>query len=119
MVALGLICVGSRKSRDRIVEDVAITKIAADHCCLAGTRVRACQRMAAPFGKQAHLSRTECFDPRLDLGVSELAYIEMAAPVAFKPAKENVAGRLHEAVADHDPLPVVGVRTFPDIRLQH
>lgn len=54
-----------------------------------------------------------------DLDVTELPDMEMPAYVADHEAQEQVAGRLGEPEAVHDPLAVVGVDAPPGVGLQH
>jgi len=53
MVAFALIGVGRGKRRDGGVESVAFAKIFANRCCLAGARMRPCQR---PSAKMAYVT---------------------------------------------------------------
>ena len=63
----------------------------------------------------------------LDVGaalpVVELADVVVAGPAVdpldAEPAEKDVAGRLHQSLADHDPPAVVGVLALPDEPLQH
>ena len=109
MVALGLVGVGDGEVGDGLVEYVALAQVAADLGRLAGASVGTGQDMAAESAIVAHDGRREDLDYRLDLHVLELADIELPAHGPFGPAEEEVARRLHEALADHDPLAVVGI----------
>ena len=77
------------------------------------------QRLAAPPGKEGHLVAAEDLDPGRDLDVPELAEEEVASSPARGPAEQHVAGRLHEPVAVHDPLAVVGEVARGGVGLQH
>ena len=87
----------------------------------AGAPERACARASAHPQNPAYATMkvcTEQFGLRPDLHVPELPNVEMSAGVASRPAKEDVARRLHEPVAAHDPLPVIRVRALAGVRLQ-
>src|SRR5215831_4501276 len=109
MVALALIGVRDGEGRHCLVEGVALTEVPADLRGSAGAGVSARQRPGADLDVLRHDTRSERLDERSHLHVAELADIAMPAEFALRPAEEDVAGRLHESVAVHDPLSVIGV----------
>ena len=58
-------------------------------------------------------------DQRGELHVTQLADIEMAALGTEHPAEEQIRRRLHQPLAHHHPLAVVGVDTLTGIGFQH
>ena len=54
-----------------------------------------------------------------DLRVAKLAEVIVAAVQSARPAEEDVACRLHEALARHDPLAVVLVQGLAGVGLEH
>jgi hypothetical protein len=54
------------------------------------------------------------------LHVAELAYVEVvSAQGAHRPAEHHLAGGLHQALAHHDALPMVGIGALARIGLEH
>ena len=77
------------------------------------------QRPAAIISVLDHHARPKLLNWSPDLHVPELADVEMPAVPGLQPAEEDVARRLHQAAAVHDPLPVIRVDALTGVRLQH
>ncbi len=77
------------------------------------------QRVSAKLGEKGHPGGLERLDGKLDLDVPELADIEVTSSPPLRPSEEDVAGRLHEAEAVHNALPVVRVDALSRKALQH
>lgn len=58
-------------------------------------------------------------DDGRDLHVAQLAHVDVAAQRGARPAEEDIAGRLHQALAGHHALPLVGVQALACMGLQH
>src|SRR5215510_13500569 len=103
-VPLVLVGVGDREVREGLVEGLRLSEIACDQPGRAGARVRAGERPPTGLRVISHGPRREQLGERLELHVAELAHVEVAALGPDRPAQEQVAGRLHEALAYHHPL---------------
>jgi hypothetical protein len=55
-----------------------------------------------------HETQIEAFDDRADLGIAELADVEVAAAEALRPSQEYVACRLHQTRAGHEQCQQLG-----------
>src|SRR6516165_1346758 len=108
-VALVLIGVGHREVREGLVEGLRLPEITRDQPGRAGTRVCAGERPSTGLRVLPHGRWREEPDKRLELHVAELPHVEVATLGPDGPAQEQVAGRLHEALADHHPLAPVGI----------
>src|SRR5262245_12493578 len=118
VVALVLISIGLGEVGDGFVEYVALAKVSAYLCGLAGACVRMRERPSAQFGILHHDTAGKSFDQHADLHVLQLPDITVPAFRTHRPAKGDVAGRLHETVPIHHPLAMVGIHAFSSISLQ-
>src|SRR5262245_52778356 len=118
VVALVLISIGLGEVGDGFVEYVALAKVSADLCRLAGAGVRMRERPSAQLGILHHDATGESLDQHANLHVLQLPDIAVPAFRAHRPAKEEVAGRLHETVSIHHSLAMVGIYAFSSISLQ-
>src|SRR5262245_46878387 len=123
VVALVLIRVRRREVRDGLVEHVVLADVGSDRDAVARPRVCPGERLGAHLRVDPHPLR----DHRLDLGralhVAQLPDVEVAWPpvqavLDAVPAQEDVAGRLHQALARHHTLAVVGIRALADEALE-
>src|SRR5215813_9386277 len=117
VVALVLIGIGLGEVGDGFVEYVALAKVSADLCRLAGAGVRVGEGPSAQLGVLHHDATAESFDEHADLHVLELSDIAVPAFRTHRPAKEKVASRLHKTVPVHYPLAMVGIHAFSSISL--
>ena len=104
VIALDLIGISHREVRDGSIKGVGLAEVAADQGWFAGTGVGARSVPPHQSAKMTILAGLK-FDVELELHVPELADVEMPAVAVLRPAQEDVAGRLHEPVPLHDPLP--------------
>ena len=77
------------------------------------------QHPAAILGIDVHRGRVVHLDHRLDLHIVQLADVEVAAAAAVGPSQEQIAGGLHQALADDHALAVIVVRRLSQIGFQH
>ena len=119
VVFLILVRVARSELADGLVEGVRFAQIAADRRRIPGFRVGVGQGPTAQFGVQHMLHGRGPFDLGGHLHVPQLAHIEISSPTAMRPAKENIAGGLHQPLTRDDPLPVILVLTFARIGLEH
>src|SRR5262249_2069898 len=61
----------------------------------------------------------EVFEYRAHLHVSKLSDIEMTAAGSASPAEEEIAGRLYQALADHNSLAVIPMMALAKIGFQN
>src|SRR5262249_43218730 len=100
-----------------LCDSVRFGKDPADLCWLAGAGVRVREGPSAQLGILHHDATAESFDEHTDLHVLELSDIAVPAFRTHRPAKEEVASRLHKTVPVHHPLAVVGIDAFSSISL--
>ena len=120
VVAVVLVGVRLGELEHRAVEPVARAEVRGKRDGAAGTRVSAGERPAAHLrvGQDARLP--EQLELRRPLAVPQLAVVEVAPfrTRAGRPAEEHVAGRLHQALALDDSLPMVTLGRPAEIPLE-
>src|ERR1043165_4535992 len=124
VVTLVLIGVGDGELRDGAVEDIRAAKVGGDGDAVAGAGVPPGQRPAAQRAVQLESLRPQELDFDGEFPVPQLADVEVpGAPVKTRlhalPAQEDVAGRLHQPLAGHHPLALVGVPSGADEPAEH
>ena len=77
------------------------------------------KRLCAKLAVLPQHRHVPVFEDGRNLRVAKLAEIIVAANYSARPAKENVARRLHETLACHHPLAMVLVQGLPGVRLKH
>ena len=119
MVALVLVGVGLREVRDRLVELGRVAQVGRDGHPVPGAGVRPRQGPGAQPGVVRHALRDHQLDRERELPVTQLPQVEVVVdPVDVGhpvPAQEDVAGGLHQELAGHHALPVVGVLAGPAV----
>src|SRR5215470_6510230 len=118
-VALVLVRVGHREVREGPIERLRLPEIARDQPGCARARVRAGERPPTGFRVLPHGPWREELGERLELHVAELAQVEVTTLGPDRPAQEQVAGCLHEALAYHHPLATIGIGGGARVGLEH
>src|SRR5271165_360217 len=119
VVAKVLVGVFDRELAYRVVEGRIGAQVARNHCGIAGSRMRPCERPGAELAEFPQHRDVPVFHDGRDFRVAKLAEVIIAAVLSARPAEENVACRLHEALARHDPLALVLVQGLAGVRLEH
>src|SRR2546425_2348755 len=113
VVALVLVCVGLRERGHRAIEGVALAQVGSDGDAVAGAGVGARESPGTEPSPGLYRGNRLAADVNRPLPVAELAHIVVVLlpiqPPHPLPAKEDVAGRLHQSLAGHDALTVVAV----------
>src|SRR5262249_61994941 len=124
VVALILIGVRLGEGRQRLVEDVTRTEVAGDRDPVAGAGVSAGEGPAARPPVRGCTRGAERFKGDRPFPVFELAYVVVALVAVGPgtgalPAEEDVARRLHQALACNHPLAAVLVLALAGELLEH
>src|SRR5215203_1018384 len=119
VVPVGLVGVAFRDIGYRPIEALSLAEVAGDLNAITGAGVRPGQRPAAQAGIDDQLVGRHALDISRALHVLELPPIEISSFRAAKPAEEDVAGRLHQALPGHDAVSVVLVGVRRNVALQH
>src|SRR5271166_3150545 len=113
VVAKVLVGVFDRELAYCVVEGRIGAHVARDHRRIAGPRMRPSQRPGAKLAVFPQRRDVPVFQDGGDLRVAKLTEIIVAAVLSARPAEENVACRLHEALARHDRSPWFVCRDLP------
>src|SRR5215470_1442573 len=105
--------------REGLIERLRLPEIARDQAGCAGARVRAGERPPTGFRVLPHGPWREELGERLELHVAELAHVEVTTLGPDGPAQEEIAGRLHESLADDHPLAAIGIGGGAYVGLEH
>jgi hypothetical protein len=110
VVGLRTVGVGDGEGGYRLVQFLVLAAVAGDQPGIDAVGMGAGQQGAGHAAVVVDLVGGERGRVDASLAVAELAHLE-AAPFHRRPAEQDVADRLHPALAEDDPLPfVVGVR---------
>src|SRR5215204_3647545 len=115
MVPLGLVGVGLREVDDGPVEALALAQVGCDLHAVAGAGMRTGKRPAAEARIKDQLFGRHALYLRRALHVSQLTPVVVAARFATKPAEEDVAGGLHQALAGHHAVSPVVVDALREV----
>jgi hypothetical protein len=109
IVTFVLICVSDCEIRERVFKRCTLSHIAGKHGRVSGSGVSFAESPSAKRSVPVQIWRVHSFDGGFDLGVAQLAHIEMPWRISREthPAEENVAGSLHNALANHNALTMV------------
>src|SRR5215208_8357936 len=118
MVPLGLIGVGLREVADSPIEALAFAEVGRDLDAVAGAGVCAGQRPAAEVRIKDQLFRRHALYLRRALHISQLTPVVVATGSATKPAEEDVARSLHQALPGHHAVSSVLVGALWKIAFQ-
>src|SRR5207342_1773487 len=115
---------GLGKVGDRHRERVARTQVRRHGDAVTGARVGSGERPTTGPAIEGHPGGGHALDVGVHLPVPQLAYVEVSVYAVVQargaePAQEDVAGRLHEALAYDDPLTLVLELARPVERGQH
>src|SRR6266568_4811865 len=124
VVTLVLIGVRAGELRNGLVEYARAAQVGGDGDPVAGAGVCPRQRPAAERAVHPQAARHHGLDGEGEFPVPQLADIEVTRPpvqagLGPLPAQEDVAGRLHQPLARHHPLALVGVLAGPDEPAEH
>ena len=108
MVPLGLVGVGLRERRHRVLERVVGPEVAGDRRRLTGPGVPAGQRPRAELAPGGEILERHRLDDRTALLVLVLADVGVTALPPDAPAEKDVARRLEPTLPGDDPLAVTG-----------
>jgi MFS family permease len=122
VVALVLVGVRDGEVRDGLVEHIRSAEIGGDRDAVPRPRVCPGERPPAQPGVHLHAPGLHRPDVQGELPVPELADVEVPRLAVEArhplPAKEDVAGCLHEALTGHHSLALVGVPAGPGVAAQ-
>ena len=119
IVAKVLVGVFDRELAHCVVERRVGTQVARNACRIARSRMRPRQRPGAKLAEFVQSREVPVFGNRRNFRIAKLTEIVIAANHSARPAKEDVARRLHETLARHHPLAVVSVHGLASVRLKH
>jgi hypothetical protein len=94
-------------------------QVSSYHCRVTRFVLRPGQRQAPERSIRLHHLRRLSFDIGGELHVPELADVKVATAGTPRPAQEDAACGLHQALADHDTLAVMWYRRMPSIAFEH
>ena len=101
------------------VEVVAGAQVGGDRDRVARTGMHSRQRPSAQPGVVLQHERGHRLDERRTLHVTQLSPVQVTVGLhAFRPAQEDVTGRLHRSLPLHDPFAGVGVAALRQVVLQ-
>src|SRR5262249_13182480 len=118
-VALVLVRVGHREVREGPIERLRLPEIARDQPGRAGGRVRASERPSTGLRARPHAPRRDKRGGRVEGPVAGVGHVEVTTLGPDGPTEEEVAGRLHEALADDHALAAIGIGGGAYVGLEH
>src|SRR5271167_286861 len=89
------------------------------HCRIPRLVVRPGQGQATELGIHTHRLRSLALDLGCNFHIPQLPDVEVAAVCASRPAEEDIARALHQALSDHDALTVMWYGRAPGIAFEH